>query len=270
MINNWLHYQEAEKKYVFKLIHVTENNEPSQELINYLQKEIITSYRQLEYYKIHFNEEPEEKLKEYIEQYVIPSDKNQIAKNVRQGDWGEILAALIVMYFQDLEVPIHKLRWKFNKDRSVFSTDMVAHNKGDIIEQIYYYEIKTRQNPKNKEHGEYITVIAHNSLLKDEQAPTEAIADFLSRYYFNTDDYDNSKKYNEIVKNPHNYNRNFELFFIIEKDKYIEDILVDLHNLPPKLEPLKITVVFIDNLKVLIQNTWKNLTDEAVKLIRDN
>jgi len=270
MINDWLNYQVGEDKYVFKLIHVTEKTGTSQELVNYLQKEVIKSYRELEYYKIHYNDEPEEKLKDYIEKYVIPSDENQISKNVKQGDWGEIVAALIVMYFQDLIVPIHKLRWKFNKDRSVFSTDMIAHNKGNIIKQIFYYEIKTRQNPNNKEHGEYITVIAHNSLLKDEQAPTEAIADFLSRYYFNKGDYDNSKKYNDIVKNPHNYDRSFELFFIIEKDKFIEDILNELNDLPPKLDPLKITIVYIDNLKALIQSTWENLTDQAVKLIREN
>jgi hypothetical protein len=37
--------------------------------------------------------------------------------HVRQGDWGEILTSLIVTFFQELEVPINKLKWKFNKIR---------------------------------------------------------------------------------------------------------------------------------------------------------
>ena len=230
----------------------------------------ISTIEQLKILREKFRKASEERLKQYIEGHVIPSDKNQFAKNVRQGDWGEILAALIVAYFQDLKVPIQKLRWKFNKEKSVFSTDMIAHNKGDSIKQIYYYEIKTSQNPGNKRDGKYITIIAHDSLLKDEQAPTEAIADFLARYYFDIGDYDNSRKYFDIVDNSHNYDRYFELFFIIEKDKYIKDILVDLHNLPPRLEPLRITVVLIDNLKVLVKNTWENLADEAVKLVWSN
>jgi len=186
MIKEWLNYHKIKEAYVFELIDVIENNTPSAELIQYLKREILTSYRPLDFYKLHYHSEPEEKLRKYINEYVIPSDKNRLTKNVKQGDWGEILAALVVMYFQNLYVPIHKLRWKFNKDRSVFSTDMIAHNKDGRIKDIYYYEIKTRQSPQNKEYGEYISVIAHNSLLKDEQAPTEAIVDFLrvKSYFF--------------------------------------------------------------------------------------
>jgi hypothetical protein len=268
MIRKWLGYHQNKDTYIFKLISVTEKSGQSPNLIKYLQKEILTSYRQLDFYKFHYQNESEDKLKKYIEDYVIPSDKNRITKNVKQGDWGEILAALIVMYFQNLYVPIHKLRWKFNKDRSVFSTDMIAHNKDGRIKDIYYYEIKTRQSPQNKEYGKYISVIAHNSLLKDEQAPTEAIVDFLSRYYYEKGDYSMSLKYGDIVKNPQNYIKNFELFLIVEKDNFINQILTDLNELPPQLKPLRVTVVYVKNLTGLVNDTWKEITEEAVRIVK--
>ena len=65
---------------------------------------------------------------------------------MRQGDWAEILASLIVTYFQNLEVPLNKLQWKFNQNKAVFGTDIFAYNKGEKIHYLYYYEIKNDTN----------------------------------------------------------------------------------------------------------------------------
>ncbi len=62
---------------------------------------------------------------------------------------------------------------------------------------------------------------------------------------------DYSKWYNDIVLNTHTYNRKFELFFIIEKDKFLTDILDALQSLPPTLKPLCVTVVLIESLSNL-------------------
>ncbi len=273
MIKKWLNYEEQEDKYVFKLNHVTEAKSPDDKIISYLKEQIITSYRNIEFYKYHLEEATEDEIRDYIKNQVIPAKKYQIDKNVRQGDWGEILSALIVSYFQDLEVPITKLQWKINKDKAVFGTDLIAYNKGDKINDLYYYEIKTRIHPHKKElkkpNRNYITVIAHNTLLKDENSPTETIADFLERLYFEKEDYDNAKKFKDIVKNPQNYNKSFELFFIIEKENFTDNILSELENLPPQLDPLNVTLIFIDNLKQLVIDTWQDIEDSLVKILSD-
>src|SRR5690606_25940402 len=149
------------------------------------------------------------------ENYIFPADSGLADKIVKPGDFGEILASMIVSYFEGLIVPINKLRWKFNNNRSVFCTDMIAHNDGDTIKDIYYYEIKTRQSIR-KENGCYLTVNAHNSLLKDQLQANQGIADFLSRLSYEVRDFDASLKYGDIVRNPTKYNPHFELFFIIE------------------------------------------------------
>ena len=204
---------------------------------------------------------------------VIPKEDNQFDRNVRQGDWGEILTALIVSKFQNLEIPINKLQWKFNKDKAVFGTDLIAFNKGGKIEDIYYYEIKTRVNPDIKEgrnpNRYYIAVWAYNSLYKDEQSPTASIADFLTRLYFEKEDYDTANKFKDIVKNPQKYNRKFEIFLIIEKSKFIDEILQELNELPPQLEPLNITLVLIDNLSDLVRNTWQDIENILIKKLKN-
>ena len=278
MIEDWLKYEEKDApEYVFKLIHIVENQSPpDKELIKYLQEEILNSYvpKGIKFYKYHFEDTvTEDEIRSYVKEQVIPKEENQFDRNVRQGDWGEILTTLIVSKFQSLEIPINKLQWKFNKDKAVFGTDLLAFNKGEKIEDIYYYEIKTRLNPDNKEgkkpNRHYITIWAYQSLYKDEQSPTETIADFLERLYFEKEDYDKASKFKDIVKNPHKYNRKFELFLIIEKSKYIDEILKELNDLPPKLDPLNVTIVFIDNLGKLVKETWQDIENVLIEKFKN-
>lgn len=276
MIENWLEYTEkGDAEYVFKLVQITEKESPNDDLVKFLQEKIITSYRSMDYYKFHLEGTvSEDEIRKYVQDQVIPKAENQFDRNVRQGDWGEILSGLIVSYFQNLLIPINKLQWKFNKDKAVFGTDLIAFNSGETIEDIYYYEIKTRVNPNNKEgknpNRYYISIWAHNSLLKDEQSPTESIADFLERLYFEKKDYNTASKFKDIVKNPQNYNKKFELFLIVEKDKFVDAILTDLNELPPQLEPLTVTIIFIDSLNDLVNRTWDDIESVLVnKLINE-
>jgi hypothetical protein len=274
MIENWLEYKEkVDARYVFKIVEITEKQSPDDSLVKFLQEKIISSYRSFEFYNFHFGDSAtEDEIRQYVKNQVIPKDDNQFDRNVRQGDWGEIVSGLIVSYFQNLIIPISKLQWKFNKDKAVFGTDLIAFNNGPVIEDIHYYEIKTRQNPHNKE-GKiparfYVSIWAHNSLLKDELSPTESIADFLERLYVEKGDYDTALKFKDIVKNPQNYNKKFELFLIVEKDKFTDIILNELNNLPPKLDPLNVTIVLIDNLGSLVNKTWHDIETVLVDKVK--
>ncbi len=280
MVEDWLKYEEKkEAGYVFRLIHITESQSPpNNEVIKCLQEKILTSYRKLDFYKLHLGKTAtEDEIRTYIKDYVIPKEETQFDKNVRQGDWGEILATLLVSKLQNLKVPINKLQWKFNKDKSVFGTDLIAFNKkGNTIKDIHYYEIKTRSKPDQKEgkipNRHYIAVLAYQTLYKDEQSPTETIADFLERLYYEKEDYDTASKFRDIVKNPHKYSREFELFLIVEKSKFerkAKEILDELNNLPPRLNPLNVTVVLIDNLGDLIKNTWQDIENVLIEKLRN-
>lgn len=277
LINNWLNYKEEDKLYSFNIVSISEKKSPDNDVICYLQDKIISSYRTLDFYKFHLGESAtEDEIRTYIKNQIIPKEENQFDRNVRQGDWGEVLAGLIITYFKHLTIPINKLQWKFNKDKAVFGTDMIAFNNNEKIEDIYYYEIKTRRNPDVKEgkspNRYFISIWAHNSLLKDELSPTESIANFLEMYYFEKNDYDSALKFKDIVQNPTKYNKKFELFFIVEKDKFTEEILTELETLPPQLNPLNVTLVLIENLGNLVNRTWEDIEGSIVNKLnrRDN
>lgn len=272
MLNQWLTYTDKTPNPYgsFRVIDITEKSNPDADVMNFLGLEILNSFRNLGELKFRYEKSDKNELIAYIENYVFPSEINQIVKNVKQGDFGEFLASLIVNHFQKLIVPLHKMRWKFNKDRSVFCTDMIAHNSGEIISDLYYYEIKSRLNINKEKVGtdsNFVTINAHNSLHKDELAPNEAIADFLARHYFELGDYDSAKKYSDIVKSPTSYKKNFELFFIIEKKNFQDEILKVLDELPPLLNPLCVTIVLIDELSKIVKDTYSKAIENAVCFI---
>lgn len=163
------------------------------------------------------------------------------------------------------------MRWKFNKDRSVFCTDMIAHNSWEKIEDIYYYEIKTRQNIWKKESisslNSYITVHAYNSLYKDQQSSINWIADFLSQRYYDDKDLLNAKKYWDIAKGTDTYNKKYEIFIIWESTSYKDDIITALEGITIDLIPLNVTLVLIDWFKELVEELRNKVLISAEKIV---
>jgi hypothetical protein len=256
----------------FSIVRVSPKKDPDTAFINYIKDQIIFAYRPLKFYQNHFHPSAtDDEIRSYVKKQIIPGDDSRLDRNVRQGDWGEILAGLIVTYFQNLKVPINKLQWKFHKDKAVFGTDLIAFNKDGDIKDIHYYEIKTRQNPHqkegNKKERHYVSVWAYKSLEKDANSPTSSIANFLELLYFEKKDFENSSKFTDIVRNPQNYDSYYEIFLIIEQKKFTEIILDALDELPPTLSPLNVTLVFVDGLKELVEKTWQDIEEVLVQKI---
>ncbi|MGG7195901.1 hypothetical protein ACQPUI_04110 [Clostridium butyricum] len=281
MIREWLKESNRNSaKYYFNIIDLAEIKTIDEEILNYLGKVVLESYAQKENLKIRFKEKPEEDLKKYLTKQVFPDiykfpeeKKNQLAKNVMQGDFGEILTSDIVRKLRNLKVPIIKMRFKFNNNKSVFCTDLFAHNLGDTITDLTYYEVKTRAT-NNKEkldknsdcESHYIAYNAAKSLMKDQQDDnSEGIADFLVRWYYEKAQtclecsneemaekyYELSKMYDDIVLNSDKYSKNFEVVLIMQKDKYTDNILDDLNELDFSCGELKITILLIEDIKKL-------------------
>lgn len=295
MLKKWLKKNSGDNNtYSFSKVEFIETTKISDELMEYIGSNLLEAYRDLKSLKCTFKDEPKEKLIEYLKTYAFanieePTREQNIRKNVRQGDFGETIAMEVVKKFDEYDIPICKVRWKFNSNRSVFCTDMISHNMGNVITDLRYYEIKSRLtmnkekvkiNDEDKKH--YVGVVAHQSLLKDEHSPnTESIADFLFRYYYNlAEEFDNhgfdsvaqeyyasAAKYSDIVKHPEKYNRSFEIIIIVEKSLYKEDILQELHALPPQLEPLEVKIILIENLKDLFEKSFERSIDIAVKKV---
>lgn len=278
MIETWLDRATGIlQPFTFSVIDITEKTLVDDTIKSYLGEQTLFQYKNIDHLKRQYATESPQKLIDYLQDYVFPTNTYQIAKNVKQGDFGEIITTLVVENFVKLKVPISKLRYKFNKDRSVFCTDLISHNHGDTITDIKYYEIKTRtSNQVNN-----VAVEAYNGLLRDEQKPTEAIANFLSCHYHEIAEtltnsgidikaeefYNLATQFGNIVKNPSNYNRSFEIVLIIEKKYFKDDILTNLNAISLQLSPLEVTVILIEDLSILVAETFKKANDAALNLV---
>ena len=272
MIKKWLKESPEIAKTNFKIIEIKEEGKKDKELLSYLAKNLLFSYRPEDFLKNFFRGKSQEDIKNYIEENVFPSNSSQITKNVRQGDFGEILGTEIIKKFRNLNVPFCKIQWKMNNDKSVFCTDILSHNYGEVIKELNYYEVKTRINSDKK-----VCVKAHNSLLKD--IPNQPIADYLQRLYYDKAEtvkdfnkgrseeyYELSNKYGDIVTNSQNYLKKFEIMVVMEESKFEEEIIDLLENLPPEMNPLNVTIIKISDLKDLFERVFETAKKEGLLL----
>ncbi|MDA1635223.1 hypothetical protein PDK11_20460 [Bacillus cereus] len=295
MIKKWLRKNnEDNSTYGFTKVEFIELMVPDEEIINYVGLNLLQAFRDPNALKKEYKDEAPEKLIEYLKKYAFANIEEEtkekgIRKNVRQGDFGETLAMELVKKFDELHIPICKIRWKFNNNRSVFCTDMLSHNEGETITDLKYYEIKSRITMgrekvkiNNQEKSHYVGVVAHQSLLKDESSPnTEVIADYLFRYYYNLAEtlaehggdeaaeqyYKTASRYSDIVKHPEKYNRAFEIIIIVEKSLYKEEVLKELNNLPPQLSPLEVKIILVDDLKLLYEKVYEKSIEIAIEKV---
>lgn len=277
MIRKWMQEHTPKQKYVFKEIELNEKSILDEDMLNDLAEMVLFSYRSKKFYLRTLKDKSEQEVADYLEKYVYPSTKSQLTKNVMQGDFGEIISAEVIEKIRKLEIPFCKLKWKFHKNKSVFCTDILSHNPRDEITELTYYEVKTKiTNTKNK-----VCIKAHDSLKKD--LPGEYIADYLQKFFFEkAEDFENrgdetnaetyyglSSRYGDIVSNPSKYKKFFEIILVIDKSKYCEEFLKELHDMSPELSPLTVTVIKIDNLKVLFEKTYEHSKKRIMKLIEE-
>jgi hypothetical protein len=284
MLATWLKASQSKTSFgSFAVINAKEIKVPDDAILDYLGEATLTSYREISHLKRDFSGKTKKELKDHLIKMVFPPKKDSF--NVRQGDFGEILARLFIEKFSPgMIVPCYKLRWKFNNSKAVFCTDIFAHNIGSTITDLKYYEVKTKiTNTKTsieingKSQSRHVGVVAHEGLARDEnKISNEFVADFIKRLYQNKaqvledagllaeakTNWDIASQYNDIVSYPSKYKRSFELVLIIESSKYSPDVLKDLQSLPPTLAPLDVTIILIDGLKDLVHTS----IDRAIKV----
>ena len=267
MLKDWLEEIQNPKIYnKFNVIGVTEKTPVNKKILDYLTGEIVNCYRNNKSL-LRFGFKTKEQLYLHLNKHVFPSCKDKMSKNVKIGDFGEILTSIVIKEFRNLFVPIYKFRWKFNNNRSTFGTDVMAHNIGEKITDIIYYEVKTRSIKDNN-----IAIKAHNELLND--IPNESIAVFLQNYYVSIADifekegvndkadkyYTLADKYSDIVLNPKKYKKQFEIVVVTEAALFNDLILDKLEKLPPSndLKNLSVSTVLIQNIKKTIEEAYSN------------
>jgi helicase len=276
MIDTWLSASAPDSTSypTFKFIEITERCAPDERLLKFIQEKILYAYRDQNFLIRNFQQKTPDVIKNYIEKNVIPADINNFDKSVREGDFGEIVSSLIVGEIQHREA-FTKLRWKINKDKSVFGTDIVAFDSMNDPSKVYYYEVKTRydamkkESPGKGEPSECITVIANKSLQYDISM-NENILDFMAREYNAHGQYDKADKFLDYVLHPESIEKAFEIFILTDSSIYNKNyamLLQMLDDVQNKETPLSITFVFIDNMKQFVDDIWSTIIDNSVEIL---
>lgn len=237
------------------------------EFCTYAGELISESYRDIEFLKFKCSGMNKSQVFEYLKDYVFPEGASNIDKNVKQGDFGEILTTAIINEFeQNVTACGNKLFWKMNNKKSLFCTDIFAHNNDEEITDLIFYEVKTYTTSNHN-----LGILAHNSLFKDQQDGLNHIAEFMSRMYFtegkavlatgNTEDsgalFSKAKIYDNMVSNPKDYTHHFEIVLIRQFDQFHDNELTKLSNLPPQFNNLFVTVVLINDLANLVTRSFE-------------
>ena len=264
-------------RYKFEFVFVEENGKIERD---FLQEKLLLSYRDEVYYKLRFQKANRSTIIRYVEDNVIPGNKNRIEKNVRLGDFGEIVVALIAKYFYE-ETSFPKLKFKLNNKRSAFSTDVISFDDINNPITITFFESKVKvpllkkitvekkSVKKNRRPSQYISVVAYESLQNDFTCATQPMLDFMAQRYVEEKNYDLAQKYMDLSDKYRTLNCKYEIFIFTEKTNPLPDykrILKDLDALNLQLQPLKVTLVFIENLNKLIEDVWNGCAQRAVDL----
>ncbi len=268
-------------------------NESNQALLpTIVGRLLLESYRSKEMLREQYRHKASDQLVKYLEDYVFPTDRNGISHGkpetaVKSGDFGEVIMTKLVLEAHQLTIPFEKMFWKLRHDRSSFCTDIFAHNSGDPISQLHYYEVKVRQKlakaaSKRRTGSFHVGVIAHDSLARDSELPSEQIADFLRRKYFELATESekagnisqekvyrsHSIEYGKIVDNSKAYSRHYCVSLVLDSDKaFSAEILGELDNLPPELKPLRATIVLLPAVSELVTSSFKKAFDHALDFV---
>lgn len=255
MVKRWIcEVPREDNNLCFTVLDISEHREITEEVKKLLASNLILSFRDIEHLKQRYKNQPEEKLREYIEGKIFSSEKDGFSRATRIGDWGEVFCGLVLDQFRGYTLPIKKLCWKINNEKSLFGTDVFAVKQADNgdVESLIYSESKVRTT-----YSKHIGKEAYESLYKDNGDSLPDIIDFISRVYFHKGDYEMAHKFDDVFLNIEKYDKEFQIFLLFDKGIWKDEILEILNELPPELENLFVTVILIDDLRDLIDETYR-------------
>lgn len=271
--------------YNFYFVRITQDKPKDDCLIDELQKNLLRGYRDPNYLQRKRRNLDKKGLENYIQKKVIPNKKNNFDLAVQYGDFGEMFASSVIEFINS-KITFHKLRWKYNSDKSVFGTDIVAFDSMDNPTEVTYYEVKTRENALKKEIiqkgnkkknipelKEFVTIVAYKSLEKDMLSDKESLMDYMSRLFYAEKEYDKSDLFSDLVDGKRSVNRKYEIYVITDgkvMSGNYKDLLDVLNKFQKKINPLSVTFVFIDELKTLVTETWNTIVQHGAGFIERN
>ena len=209
----------------------------------------------------------------YLESEILPDDKesdendkqkNQV-KITRIGNFGESLAARLLIDFDGFWLPIYKLRYREKKNWSPRLTDLCLFKKESDYTIVCYGEVKTKTTNCDKKLG----IKGYESLSKEILVTNPEILVFIKKILFETQQFEEAAFIKDIQYGKVRTIKQHNIFLIHEKSTWNEEILENLNlvDIDPKIENLTVRILLIDNLKDLIDNAYLTTGKAAKELL---
>ena len=234
-----------------------------------ISKRVLLSLENPEYLKVRFNTLSSEEIKECLIGSILP-DKNAMF-HPQKSLWGEIISSEILNVFRKHLIPIYKLRYKEKKDQAMRGkADVVTCNLDDDPFIIAFTEVKTKGDIKKNGFSEYKKDMenAEKGLLKNNVDNPE-ILEYMYKRLVDEKKYDLLQKFDDAIKKPNSYKKEFHIFMIIEKSRWGEQIIDFFKEKSTELPNLTINIVLINSLNDLIDETYEIILDIAEDVIND-
>lgn len=201
-------------------------------------------------------------IKEYLEKQILPE---KVA--TRHGNFGEIVAANLLIEFDGCELPIYKLRLREKRDWSIRLTDLCLVKKGgEETPSMFYGEVKTRTaNQVDLNTG----IEGHNSLATEEALESPEILRFVCNWLYETNMFEEAKFYSGIRLGKIICSKRFGLFIVHNTDTWDERILQRLNEseIDSRLVDFSVNVIYVSDLKELIDLAYEKCVNAAEELI---
>ena len=185
--------------------------------------------------------------------------------------WGEIISAEILNVFRKHLIPFYRLRHKEKQNQSMRGeADVVTCYLDDTPLIIAFTEVKTKGNIEQTGFYEYKKEMknAEKELLKDNVDKPE-ILEYVHKILSYDDKYELLQKFDDAIKNPNSYKKEFHIFMIMEKNRWGDQIIEFFKEKSTELPNLTINIVLIDSLNELIDETYEIILDIAEDIIND-
>lgn len=272
MLKLWIEENKLEKPdYPNKMdfYEFQEKIEITNEIKKDISKKVLFGLESPKRLKVRFNDLTSEEIKECLIDSILP-EKNVIFYP-QKSMWGEIMAVEILNVFKNHLIPFYRLRHKEKQNQAMRGeADVVTCflNEGPLI--IAFTEVKTKGNIKNGGFYEYKKEMrkAEEELLKDNVDKPE-ILEYMHKMLSYDDKFGLLQKFDDAIKNPDSYNKEFHIFMIMEKSRWGEPIIEFFKEKSTELPNLTINIVLINSLNELIDETYEIILEIAEDVVND-
>ena len=179
---------------------------------------------------------------------------------VRRGDFGEVIAAQAIEAFDDLVVPVRKLRYQIDPNQTLPGSDVVAFDidEDGQINALQFTESKYRSKPEKS-----VLVEAIKQLEKDRQKKFATTIHFLA-LRLSESSHPLYSKFMNYLSARGQQEDTYGVCLTCDEEKWTAAPLTEVVELPEVLQPLLVRVLTMGDANKLIDDVHAILKMELI------